>query len=331
LFISSQYRRSAETKDVVLSNREDLGELKLRFKRQKVETHPPLTLHISSNAGRLMSSTTTLEEPTRNSSGSKRRSNLDSSDESSDNYNSQKEGDEESENIDGEQSSDDNDDAEESLASQRKRFGAIDTRSGKPSSLVLRIPSRKKSRAGTHQERDSEGHEDKEVETEEEHLCRRSTRRSVGERETTNNSARSSSQHRQISLNKDIQSRTRSANNRSTRSRREVSYAEQSSEEESEDDQEQEESPTVVSKRQPSGKVRNPNNRTITQPEFSTSIGVRKNSRLDPEVRRHMLDVVEFATDLDKKFQWFSDPVDPEEAPNYYEIIETPMDFSLIR
>lgn len=100
-----------------------------------------------------------------------------------------------------------------------------------------------------------------------------------------------------------------------------VSYVEKSSDDDEEDDDSPDEPPS---------KEKRPV-RAITKSEVQFSNNTRKSGRVDPEIKRQMLDVLEFASSLDQNTQLFADPVDPEYAPNYYDIVETPMDLSLIR
>ena len=111
-----------------------------------------------------------------------------------------------------------------------------------------------------------------------------------------------------------------------------VSYVEKSSEEEDEEEEEEEES--IDERRSSRRRLSTASDRSVVHSEHSSTgnnNSGRKTGRLDPETKRQMLDVLEFASDLDKKVQLFADPVDPEFAPGYYDIIETPMDLSLIR
>lgn len=58
---------------------------------------------------------------------------------------------------------------------------------------------------------------------------------------------------------------------------------------------------------------------------------MRSARRVDPEVKRLMLQVVAHAEELDSDYNVFADPVTEEIAPGYFELIEHPVDLSTIR
>jgi hypothetical protein len=59
---------------------------------------------------------------------------------------------------------------------------------------------------------------------------------------------------------------------------------------------------------------------------------VRKsNNRIDPELKRQMMQIVTSAEEIDSENNFFADPIDLNEAPGYCDIIEFPLDLSTIR
>lgn len=53
--------------------------------------------------------------------------------------------------------------------------------------------------------------------------------------------------------------------------------------------------------------------------------------RLDPEMKREMLKVISHADDIDAATNIFAEPVRLADAPNYFEVVQYPMDRSTIR
>jgi hypothetical protein len=53
--------------------------------------------------------------------------------------------------------------------------------------------------------------------------------------------------------------------------------------------------------------------------------------RIDPDVKKVLLQILDYATILDEEYKFFSDPVDPDVVLGYYDIISNPMDLSTIR
>ena len=65
----------------------------------------------------------------------------------------------------------------------------------------------------------------------------------------------------------------------------------------------------------------------------STSLSIQQPSgrRLDPDLKRRMLETVSYADDLDRDHQFFAEPVSEDAAPDYFNIISNPMDLQKIR
>jgi len=55
------------------------------------------------------------------------------------------------------------------------------------------------------------------------------------------------------------------------------------------------------------------------------------NRRLDPDLKRRMLETVSYADDLDRDHHYFAEPVSEDAAPDYFDIISNPMDLQKIR
>lgn len=66
---------------------------------------------------------------------------------------------------------------------------------------------------------------------------------------------------------------------------------------------------------------------THTEPTSRSNNG----RRIDPDLKRLMVQIISHASVLDEKTQAFGEAVDPDESPDYYEIVPNPVDLSTIR
>jgi hypothetical protein len=60
-------------------------------------------------------------------------------------------------------------------------------------------------------------------------------------------------------------------------------------------------------------------------------VSVRSARRVDPEVKRQMLQVVDCADELDQEYNIFAEPVTEDVAPGYFQIIPHPVDLRTVR
>ena len=62
-----------------------------------------------------------------------------------------------------------------------------------------------------------------------------------------------------------------------------------------------------------------------------TELNRNSNRRLDPGTKREMLKIISYADEIDSEKNIFGAPVRHSDAPNYFEVVQHPMDRSTIR